>query len=817
MKGVDVALVPALLALLAATATPAGDAPPTDPASTPAPAEREAATSAPADESLPPRARYNRGLAELAAEDHAAAADAFLAARDDAGPDPLLRYRAAFNLGYALAQGVDAETPPAEAIETLRQSAAWFGDAVRLAPPEDEDARINLELVSRRILQLADQLNAGARLEARLDRLIDDQRNLRDQLRGLLADIGAAGAETEPLGFKSEFEGLASRERTLLAELGDCVDLATEERLFIEQLPAEERSPEQQGRAYRLAALTDFLERARQSLGDARRRLRRLEGERAHRRADAALGELKRAREQLLDPLAVLQAVLRDELELAAHTALRAAFETDPPADGQPAPDEPRTAAQRPPWLTRTHLRERQEVVGARTGGVLGQFDAVTAQADAAPADSAPGEDRMARAIAEATPFLEDALAAMRAAIDALGNDSAAAALPEQERAADGLGEAIELFADAKGLIELAYAGQRRIEDLLAPGGEGGASSMSAAALAPAERAEALFAQTSANQRRLGRLEGLLGEQPAAVAAGEDGAGESDETAAKAAAERRKQAEALRVRALAGLSTLAGHLAAVAEGGPPPEAARAAADDALQAIDALRRLYFSVVEHLQALRQEQADTHDQTATVQFEASTDASAAVVSQLAPVAERQGQHQQLGDALATALAQQADAERETAADAAAGPPAAAGAAGGEASDSDAAERFATAAAELRQATGRMASAQAVLAEAAARAGAMSPELEPALDDQQAALDHLDAALLALAPPDGDQRQQNQGQGGDDGGAAAAPPQADAASEAMSQRQARRRLQAIRDREAERQRRRAGASERDPVEKDW
>ena len=812
MKGVDVALVPALLALLAATATQAGDAPPTDPASTPAPAEREAATSAPADESLPPRARYNRGLAELAAEDHAAAADAFLAARDDAGPDPLLRYRAAFNLGYALAQGVDAETPPAEAIETLRQSAAWFGDAVRLAPPEDEDARINLELVSRRILQLADQLNAGARLEARLDRLIDDQRNLRDQLRGLLADIGAAGAETEPLGFKSEFEGLASRERTLLAELGDCVDLATEERLFIEQLPAEERTPEQQGRAYRLAALTDFLERARQSLGDARRRLRRLEGERAHRRADAALGELKRAREQLLDPLAVLQAVLRDELELAAHTALRAAFETDPPADGQPAPDEPRTAAQRPPWLTRTHLRERQEVVGARTGGVLGQFDAVTAQADAAPADSAPGEDRMARAIAEATPFLEDALAAMRAAIDALGNDSTAAALPEQERAAAGLGEAIELFADAKGLIELAYAGQRRIEDLLAPGGEGGASSMSAAgALAPAERAEALFAQTSANQRRLGRLEGLLGEQPAAVAAGEDGAGEPDETAAKAAEERREQAEALRVRALTGLSTLAGHLAAVAEGGPPPEAARAAADDALQAIDALRRLYFSVVEHLQALRQEQADTHDQTATVQFEASTDASAAVVSQLAPVAERQGQHQQLGDALATALAQQADAARETAAAAAAVPP------GGEASDSDAAERFATAAAELRQATGRMASAQAVLAEAAARAGAMSPELEPALDDQQAALDHLDAALLALAPPDGGQHQQNQGRGGDDGNDDAVPPQADAASEAMSQRQARRRLQAIRDREAERQRRRAGASERDPVEKDW
>ena len=787
----------ALLALLAATAAEAEEAPPTDPA----PPKQETSTAEPADESLPPRARYNLGLAALAAEDHAAAADAFLAARDDAGPDPLLRYRAAFNLGYALAQGVDAEAPPAEAIEQLRQSAAWFGDAVRLAPPDDEDARANLELVSRRILQLADQLNAGARLEARLDRLIDDQRSLRDQLRGLLADIGAAEAQTEPLGFKTEFEALASRERTLLAELGDCVDLAVEERLFIEQLPAEERSPAQQGRAYRLAGLTDFLERARQSLGDARRRLRRLEGERAHRRADAALEELKRAREQLLDPLAVLQAVLRDELELTAHTAVHAAYGSEPPGA-------------RPPWLTAAHLRERQEAVGARTGGVLGQFDAVAAQADAAaPDDAATGGDRALRAIAEAKPFLEDALAAMRAAIDALANDSAATAVPEQERAVAGLREAIELFADAKGLIELAYAGQQRIGALLVPDAD---RASAGASLAPAERGEALFAQTSANQRRLGRLERLLREEPAAVAAGEDGAGAADETTTKAAEERHRQAEALRVRALSGLDALLPHVPAVARGGPPPDAARQAAEDTLQALDALRRLYFSVVEHLQALRQEQADTHDQTATVQFEATTDASAAVVSQLAPVAERQGQHQQLGDALAAALGQQAEAAR-AAADA--GEADATGEADPVVEDgaqAEVGERFAAAASELRQATGRMASAQAVLAETAARAGAMSPELEPALTDQQAALDHLDAALLALAPPDGDQRQENRGQneGGDD---AAPQPQAAPAEEAMSQRQARRRLQAIRDREAERQRRRASSSERDPVEKDW
>ena len=779
------------VALLAGTAG-AGESPP---AGEEAPAVQEEAPAThvePVDETLAPRERYNLGLTQLAGEDYATAADTFLAARDDAGPDPQLRYRAAFNLGYALAQSVGEDVEPAEAIETLRQAAAWFNDAVRLAPPEDDDARVNLELVSRRILQLADQLNAGDRLTAALDRLIDDQRGVRDRLRGLLTEIGQAGADAEPLGFEPEFDGLASRERALLAEVGDGVDLAAEERLFIEQLPDAERTPEQQGRAHQLAAAADYLERARQSLSDTRRRLRRLEGERAHRRADAALAELKRAREQLLDPVQVLQAVLRDEDELTAHTAALAVSAAAEPETGPP-----------PAWLTAAHLRERQEQIGARTGGVLGQFDAVAAQAGNSPAAEAqPDGERTLQAIAEATPPLEDALAAMRTAITALGEQDAAAAVPEQQRASAGLRSAIELFASLKGLIELAYGAQQSIVALLAP--DGGA----AADLGAAERAEALHAQTSGNQRRLQRLEGLLQDERSAAAqepASADAAvaNEQAQQEQEAAEARYQQAEALRVRALAGLDALASQMPALAGGGTPA-AAQEAADDTLAALEALRRLHFSIVEHLQALRQEQAETHDQTATVQFEASTDASEAVVAQLAPTAQRQAEHGQMADALDAALTQQADAA------------AASGAAeGGEADGAAAAgQRFAEAAAQVRQASGRMATAQAVLGEAASRAGAMSPELEPALADQQAALDHLDGAIAALAPPEGE--QNNQG-GQDQAGAEQPQPQQDPGTdEAMSQRQALKRLQAIRDREAQRQRNR-GASERAPVEKDW
>ncbi len=153
-----------------------------------------------------PRQRYNRALEQLQAGSPAVAADGFLAARDTAGPDPELRYRAAFNLGVALAGEADASAgAPADAIDRLRDSAAWFHDAVRLAPEGDEDARVNLEVVLRRIQQLADQLNEGNRLETRLDRIIDDQRGIRDGLRRLLGEVEAAGAGGRSDGVPGRF------------------------------------------------------------------------------------------------------------------------------------------------------------------------------------------------------------------------------------------------------------------------------------------------------------------------------------------------------------------------------------------------------------------------------------------------------------------------------------------------------------------------------------------------------------------------------------------------------------------------------------
>ena len=114
-------------------------------------------------------------------------------------------------------------------------------------------------------------------------------------------------------------------------------------------------------------------------------------------------------------------------------------------------------------------------------------------------------------------------------------------------------------------------------------------------------------------------------------------------------------------------------------------------------------------------------------------------------------------------------------------------------------------------------MTSAATMLADAAARANVMSPELEPALADQTAAMEHLENALRALAPPNQDSRSPS----GDDQQQAeqeAGEERSEDDQERLSQRQAKRRLQAIRDREAERQNRRGdAAASRESVEKDW
>ena len=802
---------------------------------------------------LTPRQRYNAGRERLAGGDPGAAADAFLSARDDAGADAELRYRAAFNLGLALAAQADAAAEePERAIGIYRDSAAWFADAVRGGAEGDDDARVNLELVQRRIQQLADQLNQGRGLEQRLERAIDDQRDLRDRLRRLLADTPESGSGQEPSargsarGFPSQeepsargsarglpsleepdFEPLAAQARTLLADAGDIADLAGEERALLDSMNPAERTPEQTVRATQLAGLENYVHRARQSISDSRRRLRTGEGERAHRRADAALAELKRAYEQLLHPVTVLKAVAADELSLAADTSRLANFTE---AGIQLEANEDANAG--PGWLTADHLGDRQEDALVRSVEVLARFE--SAASTPPPADGAhdPEAARLIAAAKEATPPLTEAVEAMRGANQALERNEPASALQDQVAALQALSRAIERFAGVRELIELAHAGQTEATALLDPESD------------PQEMEDSgarLLRIAADNEDRLARLDHLLEQE--LEAAGEDEAADENEPAPerqRAQVARQLTASAqdavrrFEERATAQADALR-RCDSAEDANEPCRQARtqvhAPADEARRHLTELRRLYFTIVEHLRELGMEQAETHDRAATVQFErkgggeaepaastepsaskepaastepsaskepsastepsASKEPSASTEPPPGAIAERQGGHAETADAIAAALAEQADAAPATVnpgQEGAATPP------------------FAEAAREVRQAAGFMHSASAVFDDAS------STDWEPALGDQLAAMDHIAAAIALLQPPNQDQNQQDQ-----DSGSGAQDQQSED-DEQMSRRQALKRLQAIRDRDAERQRRRqATNASPDPVEKDW
>ena len=760
-------------------------------------AATEANDSAPQEQDnlapLTPRQRYNVGRERLGGGDPGGAADAFLSARDDAGADAELRYRAAFNLGLALAAQADAAAEePERAIGIYRDSAAWFADAVRGAAKGDDDARVNLELVQRRIQQLADQLNQGRGLEQRLERAIDDQRDLRDRLRRLLADTPEAGAAPRP-----DFDPLATQARTLLADAGDVADLAGEERALLDSIDVAERSPEQTVRAVQLVGLESYVNRARQSISDSRRRLRTGEGERAHRRADAALAELKRAYEQLLHPVTVLKAVAGDELSLAADTSRLANFTA---AGIRLEANEDANTGGPPEWLTADHLGDRQEDALVRSVEVLARFE--SAASTPPPADGAhdPEAARLIAAAKEATPPLTEAVEAMRNANRALERNEPASALPEQVAALQALSRAIERFAGVRELIELAHAEQTEATALLDPDSD------------PQQMEDPgarLLGIAAANEDRLARLDSLLAQELEATGAGEASDTEEPpperqraEVARQLTASAKDAVQRFEERAIAEADAL-GRCSSADHASEPCRQARsevhAPADEARTHIAELRRLYYTIVEHLRELGMEQAETHDRAASAQFErkdaegaalsAGEESAAAGEPPPGAIAARQERHAAAADAIAAALAEQADATDATnpGQDGAATPP------------------FAEAAKEVRQAAGLMHSASAVLGDA------YMADWEPALADQLGAMDHIAAAIALLQPPNQGENQQGQ-----DAGAGAQDQQSED-DEQMSRRQALKRLQAIRDRDAERQRRRQTNASPDPVEKDW
>ena len=247
-----------------------------------------------------------------------------------------------------------------------------------------------------RALLLADALakQGEGDLEARLEALAGGQRGAAAGVAILLERV--AGEEgphvAEPL--RPEFRAAATAQRTLLSDADQLAKRVGAELEGIAAKPEEERTPEDQMRAAQLENLLHYMHRARERMGQARQQLRRRQAGRAYRRSAAALAELKRALDQLRDPVAVLDGVIESASEVASYTGVLSALQGQLLSpEGQPTP---------PAWLTREYLVEAQESAAERTGELHARLQAGLAQGAPADAEAA----RQLEAVGAAEPLV---------------------------------------------------------------------------------------------------------------------------------------------------------------------------------------------------------------------------------------------------------------------------------------------------------------------------------------------------------------------------------------------------------------------------
>jgi hypothetical protein len=705
------------------------------------------------------REAYNEGVALLKSGDFEAAEKKLLESRADAGVDPELRFRAAYDLGVAYAAHADKakagqDADLAKALELEQQAVSWFFDAQRLRK-DDADTKTNLAIARARAAAISDELRKGEnKLEARLDAVIGSQRKLLDEARAAWASIKEGGGK-DPLAQQGALVHLADEERGIVAEAGVIGDLAGDEIDAIGKKADDKRSDEEKVRVIQLKNLDVYLGEARSRIAEARGKLQALAAEDGVGRAEAALVALKRAREQLLDPITVLRELAREEMQLAQETQ----------ASGQ---------KDMPQWLAPGAVASRQGAVRERTEEIHARLEA-GAQSEG----KDDKEKKLLERVKIATPLVADASTAMEHARGALADGKLDDAQKSERDALIALAKAIEQFADLKQTIELADETQHMMVQLLGP--------EAAKQLAAKERMDQTKDALAQNLARMPRIAELIADAAAQKV------DDKDKDKAEALKEQMAQAESLRADAAKALAKVEELMKA----GKDPTAPAKEAQDKL---DELRKLFFSVIEHLQQLIRDQGETRDQTSAAN--GLDDFSRA--PKLPGLAQREGEHTEMAKAITEALAKQADeAQKQKQPQ---GQPQAQGGPDPKA--------LSGAADEVRLAQGEMTDAGLSIGKAKDATNA-TISLDPAVKSEAKAIEHLENALKLLQPPP--QKQQDKQQKKQDQQQQQQQDQQKKQDQQQQQQQGGA-GQRARDEDAKRQRERQQKQQKsDPVEQDW
>ena len=810
--------------------------------------EPAADLAASAEPTLSPRERYNRGVGMMNADATEALED-FEQARTDAGADGELRFRAAFNLGWLAAQQADEliDSNPRDALKKLRVGIDWFQRAVRLRP-KSEDARYNLEILMRRAVALADALAEREQgdLARRLDVLIQSQ---RETLREA-ADVLAAYADADRLDLDSEdarraFRELAVKERQLLSDAEQVNEMITSRLAGVQPSPPASGTPPGAGQDMwqpaQLEAAQAYLTTATQRLGKARSQFKLREGQRGYRRAHLGLEALKSARDQLRDPGQRLKRLLSEARSLVQLTNRLAQSE----AAGH--------QASVPVWLDATLLEGTQGALRERTEEIAAQLEVPETPPDDATGPLTAQDIANVRAAQQA---IVRAAGSFGDAESQLHLGQPAEAVPYQAEAIRALNQAVERLIELRGLIERVYRDASGLDQTLSRWQE----------LPEGVDQEALQQQLerlhARNMERAGRLrekienelDKLTAEEPLGPEApsGPPAPKSPEQTEQAQEQQRLELARELLDAAMTHMGALresmpeafaapqpsdpsttdSGDDPAVAEAesaeaaesaveppatesppdeveakheGETPSAMELAQRDAAAAVEQLselRRLFYSIAEHLEETAQQQASVNDDTQALEGDPQLEPAQA----LGPLRQRQEEIRAKSDDIAEALQQLAQDAREQQQQQADTP-------GSPSSSAPQVEQYAKAGRLVEQGTEAMAKVDEAMA-------ATAPELGNVRDAQDQALDKLLEALALLKPPQQQQNPDNQPQQQE-------PQEQEQQGQNQDQQQqqqqqgmsAQQLLQMVRDREAQRRKakQQQAAAAQAPVEKDW
>lgn len=363
------------------------------------------------------------------------------------------------------------ESEPEQALKHLELAASRFSESIRIRP-ESTEARHNLEVISQRILELRDKIaqQEDQALDKRLDALIQQLREHQSELQSLVTSLpnGANLVQFRPAFRKL---GVTQR-RVISDVESFATDARSEVESITQEFASksEEAAPDQetQLRFAQLSAMLPLVERSIQRLNKSRSFTRRSQADRAFVRWASALSDLKRARDKLRNPIEILGVLIADSSEVAQRTQQMLTSSSDELNSNRPAwlTGEYLSESQQ---AISDRVSELYQILSSGVEQMASEEEVADQPTDGANASNQAGPQadpqtkELIANIKLALPSLEQADSAAKSATASLTEEEYLAAIEQQSESITELMNAAEYFYDLRRLIEVMHRDQQML------------------------------------------------------------------------------------------------------------------------------------------------------------------------------------------------------------------------------------------------------------------------------------------------------------------------------------------------------------------